>query len=229
MNQLLVLNDFIQSNTVNWFNPIGLLRMLSGFTLNFLVVWFICHFFYYPKSRRRDYFFTYIFLSVAIYMMIYLMDGSNFEIGAALGLFAVFGILRYRTESIPIREMTYLFFVVALSVINGLESNISIVEKAIANILFVTVAWGVEKYLLYRKEGCKFVKYDKIELITPERRPELIADLEKRLGIKVNNVEIGAVDFLKDMCMLHVYYDDDSNKLKEVDHVLKIKEENAFE
>ena len=103
---------------VEWIDTEGLVTMLMRFGLNMIVVWLIVHFFYYRKSKRRDYYFTFILLSVAIFMLIYLMDGSKMKIGAALGLFAVFGILRYRTEAVPIREMTYLFFLVALSVVN---------------------------------------------------------------------------------------------------------------
>lgn len=210
-------------------NPIGLVKMCTSFLLNFCVVWVICHFFYYPKGRRRDYYFTFILLSVAIFMMIYLMDGSRMEIGAALGLFAVFGILRYRTESVPIREMTYLFFLVALSVVNGCTTHISIAEKIAANLIFLGVVWGAENFALQKKEGCKFVKYDKIDLITPDRYEELKEDLTKRLGVKVLRVEVGAVDFLRDMAMLHVYYADSQQQLKGVDHMLKLNEGNAFE
>lgn len=210
-------------------DTIELIRMCLSFGLNFIVVWFICHFLYYPKGRRRDYYFTFILLSVAIFMMIYLMDGSKMEIGAALGLFAVFGILRYRTESVPIREMTYLFFLVALSVVNGTSSHMDIVTKLVANFIFLGVAWGAENFALHKKEGCKYVKYDNIKLITPDKADELKADLEKRLGVKILRVEVGAVDFLKDMAMLHVYYDDGCDRLKTVDHMTTLKEGNAFE
>ena len=151
---------------------------------NLAIVWAIVHFFYYPKGRRRDYYFTFILLSISIFMLIYLMDGSNLQIGAALGLFAVFGIIRYRTESVPIREMTYLFFLVALSVLNGTKADLSLVERLAANLLLLTTVWGAENYLLVSRVGCKFVRYDNIDLIVPERYEELKADLEKRLGLK---------------------------------------------
>ena len=113
-------------------NVSGLVEMITRFLLNLVVVWIITHFFYYPKSQRRDYYFTFMLISVSIFMLIYLMDGSKMKIGAALGLFAVFGILRYRTESVPIREMTYLFFLVALSVVNGMAAKLSLVELLVA-------------------------------------------------------------------------------------------------
>ena len=213
---------------LNW--P-SLLKMLVVFGINFLVVWITVHFFYYPKARRRDYYFTYILLSSSIFMMIYLMEGSKMEIGAALGLFAVFGILRYRTESVPIREMTYLFFIVAISVVNGSTPNLSGLEHIMANVIFIAVVFLGEHFLIAHKEGCKFVQYDKIELIPLERRAELIADLEERLGLKVLRVEVGAVDFLKDSAMLRVYYDDpDANRIKSIDRNLKFpKPDEAFD
>ncbi len=209
----------------NFCNLQGLFEMSLRFLLNLAVVWIIVHFFYYPKGRRRDYYFTFLLLSISIFMLIYLMDGSKLEIGAALGLFAVFGIIRYRTESVPIREMTYLFFLVALSVLNGTNAELSLVERLAANLLLVATVWGSENYLLASKIGCKFVRYDNVELILPERSEELKADLEKRLGVKIVRVEVGAVDFLTDMAMLRVYYEDEAGAIKPVDRMLKIPTE----
>ena len=200
--------------------------MCIRFLFNLAIVWGIVHFFYYPKGRRRDYYFTFILLSISIFMLIYLMDGSNLQIGAALGLFAVFGIIRYRTESVPIREMTYLFFLVALSVLNGTKADLSLVERLAANLLLLTTVWGAENYLLVSRVGCKFVRYDNIDLIVPERYEELKADLEKRLGLKIVRVEVGAVDFLTDMTMLRVYYDDPNKSIKSVDRIFKIPADN---
>lgn len=213
----------------NFFDPVSLAKLCIVFGINFLVVWIITHFFYYPKSHRRDFYFTFVVLSSSIFMMIYLMDGSNMQIGAALGLFAVFGIIRYRTESVPIREMTYLFFIVSISVVNGTTSHISHLEHIVINLIFICVVFIAENFLLTNKWGCKYVQYDNIELITPDRREELIADLEKRLGLKVLRVEVGAVDFLRDMTMLRVYYADPNQKrIKSIDRMLKLRSEDAF-
>ena len=206
----------------------GLVEMSTRFVFNLLIVWGIVHFFYYPKGRRRDYYFTFLLLSVSIFMLIYLMDGSNLQIGAALGLFAVFGIIRYRTESVPIREMTYLFFLVALSVLNGKSDSLTLLEQIIVNAAFVVCVWICENFLTHSNEGCKFVKYDNIELIKPERYDELKADLEKRLGLKNIRVEVGAWDFLTDMTMLRVFYLDSEKRIKSVDRQLKITPDQAF-
>jgi len=207
-----------------------LLELLSSFLLNAIVVFIIVHFLYYPKGRRRDYYFTFIMLSISIFMLIYLLlgDSSDMGIGAALGLFAIFGIIRYRTESVPIREMTYLFFLVALSVLNAKSGDLNFLGRVAVNAIMILTAWGAERLLSGHKEGCKYVKYDNIDLIKPERYEDLKQDLENRLGIKVTRVEVGAVDFLTDMTMLRVFYEDPNKQIKSVDRLLKINQDNAF-
>ena len=217
-------------STENFCLSSNLFNLCMSFLLNTLVVWAIVHFFYYPKGHRRDYYFTFMLLSVSIFMLIYLLlqNASDMGIGAALGLFAIFGIIRYRTESVPIREMTYLFFLVALSVLNGKTGELNFMSRIIVNLIFVGIVWVCENYLSAYKEGCKFVRYDNIDLITPERYDELKADLEKRLGIEITRVEVGAVDFLTDMTMLRVFYKDPDKKIKPVDRIFKIPQDNVF-
>lgn len=215
-------------------------HLLCSLGLNTLVVWGIVHFFYYPKGHRRDYYFTYMLLSVSIFLLIFLLLGdtmSDIGMGAALGLFAIFGIIRYRTESLPIREMTYLFLLVALSVINGKMGEQSFVnahpEASILDtwglILTVNAAFvgciALCETLLPSNTGCKYVRYDNIDLIRPDREAELIADLTERLGIEVTSVEVGAVDFLQDMTMLKVYYHDKNARIKSVDREFKVPQE----
>ncbi len=184
----------------------GLVEMLVRFAMNFLMVGTIVRFLYYPKSRRRDYLFTFMLMSVSIFMLIYLMEGAKLKIGAALGLFAIFGIIRYRTEAVPIREMTYLFFVVALSVINGMATKLSLAELFAANALFIGISWLFESNKMVKHVCSKFIRYDNVNLIMPEKRGELIADLERRTGLKIERVEVGSVDFLKDSALVRIYY-----------------------
>ena len=214
----------------NFLPTITLFELVSSFLLNSLVVWIIVHFFYYPKGHRRDYYFTFVLLSVSIFMLIYLLLGASGDmgIGAALGLFAIFGIIRYRTESVPIREMTYLFFLVALSVLNAKTGDLNFLGRVAVNLLMIFVVWASENFLSAYREGCKFVKYDNIELIKPERYEELKADLEQRLGVQVLRVGVGAVDFLTDMTMLRVFYHDPNRRIKSVDRLFKVNQENAF-
>ena len=226
MNELF--SNFFSAS--NFCFTVPLFELISSFLLNTIVVFIIVHFLYYPKGRRRDYYFTFLMLSISIFMLIYLLLGnsSDMGIGAALGLFAIFGIIRYRTESVPIREMTYLFFLVALSVLNAKSGDLNFLGRLLINGVMILTVWGAERLLSNHKEGCKFVKYDNIELIKPEKHEELKQDLETRLGVKVTRVEVGAVDFLTDMTMLRVFYEDPNKEIKSVDRLIKINQENGF-
>lgn len=215
--------DFLATNFT-------ILDLLVSLLINCATVWSIIHFFYYPKGQRRDYYFTFILLSVSIFMLIYLFMGQGGTgdmsdagmVGAALGLFAIFGIIRYRTESVPIREMTYLFFLIALSVLNGRTGTLTFLDQIVINVVFIGVVWLAENFHSAYNQGCKFVKYDNIELIKPEHHDELVKDLEERLGLKVTRVEVGSVDFLTDMAMLRVFYVDPCKRIKSVDRLLKL-------
>ncbi|MCI6250566.1 MAG: DUF4956 domain-containing protein [Bacteroidales bacterium] len=226
------MNEMLQQffHIDNFIPTAELLPMVGSLLLNSVVVWVLVHFFYYPKGHRRDYYFTFVLLSVSIFMLIYLLLGNSADmgIGAALGLFAIFGIIRYRTECVPIREMTYLFFIVALSVLNAKTGDLNFMSRIIINLIMILVVWGAENHLSAYREGCKFVKYDNIDLIQPERYEELKADLEKRLGVKITRVDVGAVDFLTDMTMLRVFYEDPDHRIKAVDRLTKIPTDNAF-
>ena len=192
------------------------------FAVNLLVCWILVHFFYYRKSRRRDYYFTFMVFSSAMLTLLYIMGNVEVGVGLTLGLFAIFGVIRYRTETVPIREMTYLFVIIALAAVNGLAPLYQIADlasaphyvlswgnvgvMALVNAIIVLLIWVLESESLVKHTTTKLVLYDRIELIVPEKRSELIEDLEKRLGVKVDNVEIGHVDFLKDAAFIKVFY-----------------------
>jgi hypothetical protein len=135
-------------------------------------------------------------------MLLFLLDTVKIQVGFALGLFAIFGILRYRTDALPPREMTYLFAIIGISVINALAKNIDYYQLAVVNGIFVLITWMLEHKSILRHVSSK----RKIELIKPERYDELVADLEHRTGLKITKVEIGPIDFLKDTALLNVYY-----------------------
>ena len=211
----------------------GFADILLRFAICLLVNWGIVHFLYFKKSQRRDFYFTFVIISVAIFFLVYLMmgmDRGKATMGVGLGLFGIFSIMRYRTDSMPVREMTYLFVVVCLSVVHamadmvGVDANGKIVGTPIAELVVIDII-VILAIIIFEKmlkmETTKLVQYDRIELIKPEKRDELIADLEQRLGIKVLDVKVGAVDFLRDMAMLRVSYEGES--AGEVDQKIKIK------
>lgn len=204
---------------------------LLRFILCLVVNWGIVNFLYFKKSHRRDFYFTFMIISVAIYFLVYLMmgmDRGKATMGVGLGLFGIFSIMRYRTDTMPVREMTYLFVVVCLSVVHAMSSALGVDDNGALTgtplfELIVIDAITVVAILVFecmlKVSATKLVQYDRIELIKPEKSEELKADLEERLGVKVLKVEVGAVDFLRDMAVLRVSYEgksasDINNKLK---------------
>jgi hypothetical protein len=212
---------------------VGFPDTLVRFFICMLVNWGIVHFLYFKKSKRRDFYFTFVIISLAIFFLVYLMmgmDRGKATMGVGLGLFGIFSIMRYRTDSMPVREMTYLFVVVCLAVVHAMSDQIGVddngkmvgtplVELLTIDVITIAVITLFERFL--KVEASKLVQYDRIELIKPERRQELIADLEERLGLKVIAVRVGAVDFLRDMAVLRVYYE--GNDSGDVKNMLKIK------
>ena len=211
------LNDVLISSM--WADWGALAELLIRFVLNTAVIALIVRVFYYPKSKRRDYFFTFILISISVFLLIFLMGGVKLKIGFALGLFAIFGIIRYRTESVPIREMTYLFLIIAVSAINGLATSISYVELLATNLLFIISIWMCESNRYVKHVASKLVLYDNVGLITPEKEDELIADLKKRTGLDILRVEVGAIDFSKDTAMVKIYYEPLTNEVNSVNHI----------
>lgn len=201
-------------------------QMLLRFAFNALIVWCIIHLLYYPKSKRRDYYFTFSLISISIFFLIFLLGSVKLKIGFALGLFAVFGIIRYRTESMPVREMTYLFVIIALSIINALAVTISYVELFATNMIFIICIWACESNRWLKHVSSKLIRYDRIELIKPEYHEKLLEDLRQRTGLKIEKVEIGHIDFLHDSAMLKVYYDSPNKEINTIDNMTKLPKDD---
>ena len=200
--------------------------MLVRLAVSTLVTWFIIDKLYYPKSKRRDFYFTFMLISVAIFFivffMIFVLDNmkGKTSMGIGIGLFGIFSIMRYRTDAMPVREMTYLFVIIALALVNSIAEGVSIAELLLTNLIIVVFVWLLERNL--RLEASKLIQYDRIELITPDRRDELKADLEKRLGLKIIKLDVGAVDFIRDMAMIKIIYQG-KHVDKEISERLKLK------
>lgn len=204
----------------------GLWDLLYHFGFNLLFVVGIIHFLYFRRSRRADYYFTFALISISIFLMIFLLGSVKIKIGFALGLFAIFGIIRYRTESMPVREMTYLFVIIAMSVINALAIDTDWLTLSVVNLIFVISCILGEQTSKLKHNACKYVKYDRIDLILPSKYEEMKADLEARLGVKIIKVDVGTVNFLKDMALLKVYYTPlNGNEENSVDEMTKIPTE----
>jgi hypothetical protein len=195
-------------------------ELVVRFAFNTFIILIAVRYLYYPTTKRKDYLFTYLLISVVIFLLCYLLENVKLQLGFALGLFAIFGIIRYRTDSIPIKEMTYLFLVIGLSVINALANKkVSYAELIFTNLSILAVAFLLEKVFLLKHESTKSILYEKIDLIKAERRDDLLKDLEERTGLKINRIEIGRIDFLKDTVRIKIhYYEDDSAAFQEDDY-----------
>ena len=185
-------------------------EMFIRFSLNMIVILILIRWLYYSTTRRKDYLFTFILISCVIFLLCYLLANVKLQLGFALGLFAIFGIIRYRTNAMPIREMTYLFLVIGISIINALaDTKTSVAEVLFTNIIILFFTFGFEKLWLLRHEVSRIINYEKIELIKPDKYNELIADLQDRTGIKkIDRLEIGKIDFLKDTCFITIYFEE---------------------
>ncbi len=201
-------------------NLTAFLPTIARFVFSTFFVWVITHYLYFPKSRRREYYFTFMLIGISVFLLINLLGGTHLKIEFALGLFAIFGIIRYRTESMPVREMTYLFMIIAMSVINGLAENLGWIGMAAVNLLFILTTFLFENIKVKGSMAVKMIQYDRIELIKPDRREELLADLKERTGLEIVKVEIGGIDFLRDMSVIKVYYH--SDEASTVDAHLKV-------
>lgn len=188
-------------------------NLITKTIFNLIIITTIIRYIYYPVTKNKDYLFTYFLISLTVFLLCVLLDSVKLQLGFALGLFAIFGIIRYRTDPIPIKEMTYLFLVIGISVVNALANKkISHAELIFANLMIVFVTFGMERIWLLKGESRKNVIYEKIELIVPERREELLADLKERTGINVIRVEVRRIDFLKDTANLRIFYYENDSK-----------------
>lgn len=211
MNILSLLSpDKIRLGSIELIDFSSFFEMFIRFSLNMVVILILIRWLYYSTTRRKDYLFTFILIACVIFLLCYLLANVKLQLGFALGLFAIFGIIRYRTNAMPIREMTYLFLVIGISIINSLaDTKTSVAEVLFTNLIILFFTFGFEKLWLLRHEVSRLINYEKIDLIKPEKHNELIADLQERTGIhKIDRIEIGKIDFLKDTCLITIYYED---------------------
>lgn len=209
---------------IQLFDTLNFANLIIRFLFNLLITGFIIYFLYYRKARRKDYFITFTLISITVFFLVFLLDNVKLQIGFALGLFAIFGIIRYRTITIPIKEMTYLFVLIGISVINALANKkVSYAELLFTNAMFIAVCWLLESNKLLRHISTKTIVYDNIKLIKTGSERELIADLELRLGLKIMKVEVGTVDFLKDSAILRISYMQEGSEVNSADYIDKFE------
>jgi hypothetical protein len=205
---MVLLQELANEETIG--TGISLFEKLSGkffmrLAVDFFSVFVLIRFVYYPIYRNKEFFFTFFIFNLIIFLITYLLNKVEMSMGAAFGLFAVFSMLRYRTEGISMKDMTYLFLVIAMGLITAVSKG-NLDELLLLNAIIVIFTFFLESNILLKKEVAKNIMYENIEMIKPEHRMELIADLERRMGIKINRLSIGKIDFLKDTATIRVYY-----------------------
>lgn len=182
-------------------------KMVFRFFINTIFLTIIIQWLYYKSVKKRDYLFTYYMIGVIVFFLCFTLKKYELDIGMALGLFAIFGIIRYRTNPVPIKEMTYLFVIIGVSVINSLANQkMSYAEIVGANIIIVSTIYIIERKWFRENTLSKNIIYEKIENIKPEMHDVLVQDLEERTGLKITEVEIGKIDFLKDTTSITIKY-----------------------
>lgn len=181
------------------------LEFLIRILINLISCFILIRFIYYPIYRNREYFFTFIIFNSLIFLITILLNKVNMSMGAAFGLFAVFSMLRYRTEGLSMKDMTYLFLVIAMGLITAVGAG-HWWEISLLNAFIIGITYLLESNLVMKKEHSKIIQYENIELIKPEKREELRLDLEARTGLKINRIDINSIDFLKDTALITVHY-----------------------
>lgn len=183
------------------------LELLLRFALNTSMVYLVVHVLYAKNSQRKDFYFSYLAIGVIVFLLCFLLNNVKLELGFALGLFAIFGIIRYRTDTIPIKEMTYLFIVIGVSVVNALANKkVSYVELMFTNAAIFFGLWWLEHRLMLKQEGSVKLVYEQIENIHADNEESLMADLKSRTGINISRYEIKKIDFLRDTAEITLYY-----------------------
>ena len=182
-------------------------ELLIKLLFNLAIVSYIVRYLYFNSTKNKDYLFTYLMISITVFLLCFLLENVKLQLGFALGLFAIFGIIIYRTDHIPIKEITYLFIVIGISIMNALANKkISYSELIFANLSILTLTYILERIWLLKKESRKNITYEKIDLIVPEKREELLNDLKIRTGLNINRVEVRRIDFLSDTAQIRIFY-----------------------
>lgn len=208
----MLINLFLAKNKANniiglqWFDE-DFYLLLIRLCVNVVFITILIRFLYYAKTKRKDYLFTYYLIGTITFFLCFGLKKLDIDTGMGLGLFAIFGIIRYRTDAIEIKEMTYLFLIIGLSVVNALASNqLSIAEMSLINVFMVVLTYILEFLWLMKHETRKTINYERIDLITPDKSSEMKNDIETRTGLSINRFEIGKIDFLNDTAQVRIFY-----------------------
>lgn len=205
----IILDSLTELLDVRWINT-EFYTLVMRMIINLIFMTVVIRYLYYPLTHRKDYLFTYYLIGMITFFLCFGLKKLDIDTGMGLGLFAIFGIIRYRTDAIEIKEMTYLFVIIGVSVVNSLASKkISLAEMALINVTVIAITYGLEYLWLVKHETRKTVIYERIDLIRPDRYDDMLADLKERTGLEINRFDVGRIDFLNDTALVRIYYYDD--------------------
>ncbi len=208
MNNVLldIANDSNSFLGMTWISD-DFYKLMFRFFLNFIFLTLVIRYIYFKKTPRKNYLFTFYLISIITFVICFALKKLDIDTGMGLGLFAIFGIIRYRTNTMKIREMTYLFIAIGLSVVNSLSGRqVSYAELFFINIIVLIIVFVMENWWLINTQASKTVIYEKIENIKPEKADVLKRDLEERTGLVIDRVQVGKVDFLKDVAEVKIFF-----------------------
>ena len=183
-----------------------IINLILRFTFNFLIAFIIIKVIYHRDNNNNDFIFTYFMFNSLIFFFAFILGSITINMGFAFGLFAVFAILRYRTDPIPIKEMTYLFIVITIGVINALsDSDVSYLALILTNVIIVILTYFLENYWQKNRLIKRTIEYENIENIKPENHSELMIDLKTRTGLDIIHFEIQTINFLRDTVKIKIF------------------------
>jgi hypothetical protein len=194
-----------------------LTNLVLGAGLNLAIALVIVRFIYYPGTQNKNYVFTFLAFNTVIYFVLGLLTSTSLSVGVGFGLFAIFSVLRYRTDEIPIREMTYLFVIIALPVMNSvLMGGGQVAALLLANGLTVALLFVLERGWGFHFEANKKITYERIDLIAPAQNEALLTDLRQRTGLPVKRATIGRIDFTRDTAEIVIHYEEPKLAVKTI-------------
>ncbi len=208
MSLLVLLNSFLGVDLYD--NDFE--KLVFKFTITFIFILIIVRGLYFTNSKKKEYAFSFFMLGIVIFFISFTLKKFELGTGMALGLFAIFGIIRYRTNTMPVKEMTYLFIVIGVSVINALTNKkVSYAELMFANFAIIIITYVMEKLWFSKEktpktEAKQSIIYNNVELLKPENRTQLLTDLSQKTGSDINKVKIDLIDFDKSTAEITVYW-----------------------
>jgi hypothetical protein len=191
------------------------LQLIIRFSLNIITLIILLRYIYFTTYNKSELFFTFVVFNIILFLVCFFLNRIEFSIGAAFGLFAVFGMLRYRTEELSIRDMSYLFFVIALGLLHAVshihlqQAYFEFIFIGAVDIVLLVLAAVLEHQKLFQKEAVTLIQYDNLELLQPFNKAALYQDLKKRTGLNITRIHIIKIDFIKASAQLRVYCKED--------------------